>query len=131
MRLDRVSQMSEVMRALYDREFQAIAAILTRESELRGNLRRLDELIARNRETDANSHMLNTVGARLLWQGWTTRTRTQLNTELAQVMAKKLVAMDRIRIAFGRKRAVELMISADKDEKKRRITRQEMWSCPV
>ncbi len=114
MRLDRLAQMSEVTRALYDREFRAIAAILAEESELRGKLSRLDDQVARNRAT-SNNHMLQAVGAQLLWQGWTTRTRRQLNTELAQVMAKKLVTMDRVRYAFGRQRAVEMMQSTERE----------------
>jgi len=131
MKLDKKAQMSDVLRVLYDREHQAIVTILAREAELRSNLRRLDELTARNKETGNNSHMLNAVGATLLWQGWIARTRHQLNSELARVMATKLAGMDRVRIAFGRQRAVELMISADLRERKNRIRKKEVWTVPV
>ena len=127
MRLDGIDQMSEVMRALYDREFRAIAAILSEESELRGQLHRLTEQVSQNREACTNNHMIQAVGAQLLWQGWTTRMHRRLNTELAQVMARKLVAMDRIRIAFGRQRAVEMMQSFEQIKARtRRIRRQEI-----
>lgn len=125
MRLDKIGQMSEVMRALFDREHRAIGAILAQESELRGKLIRLEEQIANNRDASDNSHMMHAVGAQLLWQGWTTRTRRQLNGELAQVMAKKLVALDRVRIAFGRQRAVEMMHSAERAEMRKRRARQQ------
>lgn len=119
--------MSEVMRALYDKEFRAIGAILAEEAQLRSKLRRLDEQIVQNRVICNNSHMLQAVGAQLLWQGWTTRTGRQLNTELAQVVAKKLMAMDRVRVAFGRKHAIE-MIQASERKKltKHRITQREI-----
>lgn len=124
MKLDKLGQMSEVMRALYDREFRAIAAILAEESELRGKLNQLDAQVADNLDVGDNAHSLNVVGAQLLWQGWTSRTRRQLNSDLAQVMAKKLVVMNRVRIAFGRQRAVELMMLTEQRARKHRRAKQ-------
>ena len=126
MRLDQIDQMSEVMRALYDREFRSIGAILAEESTLRGKLTQLDSQIAENQNVTNNSHALNAVGAQILWQSWTSRTRRQLNSELAQVMAKKLMAIDRVRIAFGRQRAVEMMMESKRlDQQKRRRQNRE------
>lgn len=126
MRLDRVDQMSEVMRVLYEKEYRAIGAILAEEAELRSKLTQLERQVALNREAGKNSHAIQAVGAQLLWQGWTTRTHRQLNTELAQVMARKLVAMDRVRIAFGRQRAVDMLQSGERSaQRKRRIKQQE------
>ncbi len=124
MRLDKLNQMSDVMRALYDREFRAIATILAEESDLRGKLNQLDAQVADNLKVDDNALSLNVVGAQLLWQGWTSRTRRQLNGDLAQVMAKKLVAMDRVRIAFGRQRAVEMMMTTEQRARKHRRAKQ-------
>ncbi|MCF6233694.1 MAG: hypothetical protein L3J36_11470 [Rhodobacteraceae bacterium] len=124
MRLDKLGQMSDVMRALYDREFRVIAAILAEESNLRGKLTQLDAQVADNLELGDNAHSLNVVGAQLLWQGWTSRTRRQLNGDLAQVMAKKLVAMDKVRIAFGRQRAVEMMMTTEQRTLKQRQAKQ-------
>jgi len=124
MRLDRIDQMAEVLGALFDKEYRVISEILILESELRGKLNRLDERIKQNREACADNHLLQAVGAQLLWQGWTTQTHRQLNTELAQVMAIKLAAMDRVRTAFGRQRAVSLMQSAEHSNQKKRRLRQ-------
>lgn len=127
MRLGKIGQMAQVMRVQYENEFRAIAAILAEESEVRTKLNRLDVQIAANQDACANSHALKVVGAQLMWQGWTTRTRRQLNTELAQIMAKKLIAMDRVRVAFGRQRAVEMMMATRrKDQRKRRVTQREI-----
>lgn len=114
MRVDKLNQMADVMRAQYDREFRLIGTILAAESELRGKLRQLDAQIVENLDVGCNAHSMNVVGAQLLWQGWTSRTRRQLNGDLAQVMAKKLIAMDRVRTAFGRQRAVEMMIDSER-----------------
>ena len=126
MKLDKIDQMSEVMRALYDREFRLIAGILSEESALRAKLNQLDMQITANQDVKTNSHALNAVGAQIVWQAWTSRTKRQLNGELAQVMAKKLVAMDRVRVAFGRQRAVEMMMETKrKDLRKRRAKQRE------
>jgi hypothetical protein len=112
------------MRALYDREFRVIAAILAEESDLRGKLNQLDAQVADNLDVGDNALSLNVVGAQLLWQGWTSRTRRHLNGDLAQIMAKKLVAMDRVRIAFGRQRAVEMMMVTEQRTRKHRRAKQ-------
>ncbi|PCH68156.1 MAG: hypothetical protein COC12_10465 [Rhodobacteraceae bacterium] len=113
MRLDRIGQLSEVMRALFAKEQREISAILERESDLRGKLVQLELQVSQNRDACLNNHQLHAVGAQLLWQGWTTRTHRQLNTELAQVMSEKLMAMGRVRLAFGRQQAVEMMQKAE------------------
>lgn len=109
MRMNGIKQMSEVMRVQFEREYQAVSSIISQESELRNKMKKLDEQVAQSRDTLGNSHMFQAAGAQLLWQGWTARTRRQLNAELAQVLVKKLVMMDRVRIAFGRQHAVDLV----------------------
>ncbi len=124
MRPGKIDQLVEVLDVLFAREHQVISEIIARESILRNKLIRLDEQITQNRNACANNHLLQAVGAQLLWQGWTTRTHRQLNTELAQVMATKLAAMDRVRTAFGRQRAVSLLQSAEYSSHKKRCIRQ-------
>jgi hypothetical protein len=125
MRLDRIDQMSEVMRAMFDKEYQAISGLLVEETSLRKKLRQLEIQISQNRKLCSKDTRIQSVGAQFLWQGWTTRTHRQLNTELAQVMARKLVAMDRVRIAFGRQQAIEMMqVSERRLLKKRQSLRQ-------
>jgi hypothetical protein len=59
--------------------------------------------------------MMKALGADLLWEGWHTRAKRELNTELAQVTAKKLMAMDKLRKSFGRKTAIADMAKAERD----------------
>ena len=125
MRLDRIDKMSDVMRAMFDKEFRAISVILAEESSLRNKLHQLEVQINQNRDVCQNDLKLQAVGAQLLWQGWTTRTHRQLNTELAQVLARKLVSMDRVRLAFGRQQAVEMMQLTERQMlRKKRATLQ-------
>lgn len=116
--------MLKVTEALYMREFQKIRSILEEETTLRQKLAQLDTQIADNQTAIRNDHTMKTVGADMLWQGWVTRTRRNLNTELAQVMARKLVAMDGVRQAFGRQQAVEKLLDLDKADNKRSLDNQ-------
>lgn len=124
MRHDKINQMAAATQALYLKEYRKIGTILVEEAELRAKLARLDARIAQNKGAAIDNHMMRAVGADLLWQGWTTRTRRQLNIELAQVLARKSAVMDRVRVAFGRQQAVEFLRSADLSERKKRITRR-------
>jgi len=121
MRLAKLDQMSTVMRVLYNREFQAISAILTEETGIRGALTQLEAQISHNLKNSADNYEMQAIGGQLLWQSWITRSQCRLNTELAKVMSKKLVALDKVRIAFGRQRAVDMMMSAERNT--RRIER--------
>lgn len=57
---------------------------------------------------------MKALGADLLWEGWHLNTRRNLNMQLAQVTARKLMAMDRLRQTFGRKTAVGDMAKTEK-----------------
>lgn len=116
--------MLKVTEALYMREFQKVRGILEEETTLRQKLAQLDTQIADNQTAIRNDHTMKTVGVDMLWQGWVTRTRRNLNTELAQVMARKLVAMDGVRQAFGRRQAVEKLLDLDKADNKRSLDNQ-------
>lgn len=113
MRTGTLEQMTQVTDALYLREFEKIRHILDREAALRRDLARLDARAAEARRQQDDAPAMRSVGADLLWQGWVTRTRRQLNMELAQVMARKIEAMKRARRAFGRQQALKAMAEAE------------------
>ena len=105
----KVTQMSRVTDALYLKEFQKIRHILERENELRASLTRLSEQVAQAQTQQTEAFAMQTIGADLLWQGWVTRTRRQLNIELAQVLAQKMRAISEAQRAFGKQQAVKSM----------------------
>lgn len=124
MRQDKINQMAAATQALYLKEFRNIGSILVEEAELRAKLARLDARIAQNKGAESDTHMIRVVGADLLWQGWTTRTRRQLNIELAQILARKSAVMDRVRIAFGRQQAVEFLRATELSDRRKRATKR-------
>lgn len=107
MKPEMLDQTVQVTDALYLREHEAIKEILAQEAEIRGQIARLDAQVAQAAATPQQTHSVRMVGADILWRGWESKTRRQLHTQLAQVQARKLGAMDRLRQAFGRKDAME------------------------
>ncbi|KAE9630787.1 hypothetical protein FEE96_08640 [Parasedimentitalea maritima] len=114
-----LDQMAAVTEAQYLREHAKIKPILDAEAALRGKLAKLDAQMKETRQQSEQDHAMRALGADLLWQGWHSRTRRQLNIELAQVTARKLKAMDQVRKAFGRKHAVQTM--ADQERKRKKL----------
>ena len=113
-----LDQMAAVTAAQYLREHAKIKPVLDQEARLRGQLTKLKEHVATTRAQAEDDHSMKALGADLLWQGWSTRKRRELNTELAQATAKKLMAMDRLRRSFGRKTALEGMAAEERQRRK-------------
>ena len=109
-----LKQMAAVTQAQYLREHARIKPVLDHEARLRGQISKLNDQVRENRAEMDEDLRMKALGADLLWEGWHQRTRRSLNVELAQVTAKKLMAMDRLRRTFGRKTAVSDMAEAEK-----------------
>ena len=123
MRKKQLHQLAKVSRAQYLRELARIREILDRETALRGQLLRLAQQAERARRDHAADPAMQSLGADMAWQGWLGRSRRRLNTELAQVMARKLVAMDSVRNAFGREQAVQTLADAEAARRADRLAR--------
>ncbi|WP_282096814.1 hypothetical protein [Epibacterium ulvae] len=111
-----LEQMAAVTAAQYMQEHAKIKPILDNEARLRGNIAKLDAQLQDSKAQVGQDLPMKALGADLLWQGWHSRTKRQLNIELAQATAQKMMAMERLKKSFGRKHAVETMA---KDEKNR------------
>ena len=122
MKPEKLDQTVQVTDALYLREHEAIKEILAQEAEIRGQLARLDAQVAQAAAKPQQTHSVRMVGADILWRGWESKTRRQLYTQLAQVQARKLGAMDKLRQAFGRKDAMEKL---QKLERAKRIQQRQ------
>lgn len=117
-KLAMLEQMAAVTEAQYLKEHAKIKPILDHEARLRGQLTKL-EVQVREARTEADGDIpMKALGADLLWEGWHLNTRRNLNMQLAQVTARKLMAMDRLRKTFGRKTAVSDMEKAEKLRRK-------------
>lgn len=120
MKNDTLSQMSTVTEVLFQREFSAIQGILKEESAIRQSLAQLDAQSQSSSSINAQDCAMQTIGADILWQAWVSKTRRQLNIELAQILARKIEAMTQIRKAFGRKKAVNSLIENTRQEQRKK-----------
>lgn len=118
MRHSILDQMTRVGEALYLSEYERIRAVLEEEARIASQIARLDDQVLRIRAEGAGDHGYRSVGADILWQGWESRTRRQLNSELARARAKRLSMMDELKRAFGRKQAIAQIAE---DEKSARV----------
>lgn len=113
-----LKQMAAVTEAQYLKEHAKIKPILDHEARLRGQLTKLEQQVQEAREQADGDIPMRALGADLVWQGWHLNTRRNLNMQLAQVTARKLMAMDRLRKTFGRKTAVSDMEKAERLRRK-------------
>jgi predicted nucleic acid-binding Zn-ribbon protein len=121
-----LDQLAAVTAAQYMQEHAKVQPTLAREAELRGQLIQLNTQVQAAREQGQDDHAMKALGADLLWQGWHSRTRRQLNVDLAKTTAQKLRMMDQLRLAFGRKHAVETMASAERKRHKAELAKAQM-----
>ena len=107
---DPLEQMAEVTRVRFEREYARIAALVEEEVTLRKQLAQIKAQIGAGHVTLQGPDMtIQAMSAGLLWQSWSTRHRARLEQELAGVLARKAVVLAEVRIAFGRKDAVDRM----------------------
>ena len=113
-----LDQMAAVTAAQYLQEHARVKPVLAQEAKLRGQTAKLSAQVQEARAQLNEDHAMKAMGADLLWEGWHSRTRRQLNVELAQATAQKLRVMDKLRKSFGRKHAVETMAAAERAKQK-------------
>jgi len=87
--------------------------ILNEENKLRAEIAKLR---SQAEAVDANGVTeMHSVGADILWRAWVARMLTQLNTELAQVLARKENCLAQVQRAFSR---MNVTVQLDENGKK-------------
>ena len=109
---DQLEDLAQLTDALYEAELNKMRLIHAREARLRRDIAELETLRRRNQdlpETQLNS--VRQLGGDVLWQGWLARTREDLNTQLALVLAQKANMQAGLRRAFGKHVAATEMLN--------------------
>lgn len=108
--------------AMYLRSQQALKSVLAKEAQLRGELKKLDDHArsVRTEQAETIDHM-RAIGADLLWEGWLTRTRAQLNLELAKTMAQKEQHIGKVRKSFGKKIVSERLLQQEQSARSKMV----------
>lgn len=109
-----LSDLTKLTEALYQAETAKMQDLLMQEAKLRQDLARLEEHRRTNRDLpDADLQGVRQIGADLLWQGWVGRSKADLQTELARVLARKGQMIGQLRRAFGKHQAATRMLADD------------------
>lgn len=110
-----LQKLKQITQAAYQVEQAKLRNILQQEAKLRQDLADLD--LQRRAASGLSADQLaapRAIGADLLWQGWTQRTRQELNVQLARVLVIKAEKTAALTQAFGRAEVVETLL---KDQK--------------
>lgn len=102
-------QLKQIAEAQYLREFQKIQAALEAEAQAQRRLQQLDDQTVQANQSLETGNALAHIGADVAWQKWAAQTREQLMHKLAHARARRLQEMDRVRVAFGRKEALQTL----------------------
>ena len=124
---DPLADLADLTDALYQAELAKLHGVAAQESKLRADLIRLDQHQKQNlalpaAELFAPRH----IGADVLWQGWVGRTRTELNQQLALVLAHKAQMMKALRRAHGKHHAAnQIWEDAQRARRKKRTEKRD------
>ncbi|WP_170327814.1 hypothetical protein [Ruegeria arenilitoris] len=124
MRQDGFSDLEIVTEAAFQKEYNALRPLIEAEARVKQQLARLDAQVQQTRKDSASAEGYRVTGTDVLWNGWESATRRQLNMELARLRAQKLTAMEALRTAFGRKQAVLNLSAAQKDARKHALAKK-------
>ena len=119
--LDELRSLLKVSTAKYDKQRQALVALVQQENALRQELSRLSGLNEMPEGSDNEISNMRAIGADLRWRGWLGRAKAELNVQLARILAAKENEQLLVRQAFGKVSALEQLLSdtENKHRKKR------------
>ena len=121
----RLSDLSIVTETMFQKKYQLLHPVLKAEAHIQQQLARLDSQVEQVRRASSQTEGYRVTGTDVLWNGWESSTRRQLNTELARARAQKLAALEELRRVFGRKQAIENLISDLRAERRRNEGRRQ------
>lgn len=96
---------------------QKLAAITERENALRAELTKLRGHVAETRCLPPEQAQMRAVGADIIWMRWITKTQSQLNIELAQVLTQKEGLIAQHKRSFGQAQAAQSLAEAEHEKR--------------
>ncbi|MEO9822161.1 MAG: hypothetical protein ABJ370_21760 [Paracoccaceae bacterium] len=115
--MNKLSDLAALMELKYQAGQMELRAVCAQETKIRNQILRLDQQSEALHSADTS--MMKSVGADMLWKVWAGRTKSDLNTELAQVLARKEFFLRAARHDFGK-----VLVSQSLSENEQRTTRQ-------
>ncbi|MCR9125041.1 MAG: hypothetical protein NXH82_02840 [Rhodobacteraceae bacterium] len=119
MKMAELRALQTIADARYRHEHAAVAPLLNEEAQIRARLARLDTQVAEARHRPEQTELMRPFGADVVWMAWADQARRKLNMQLAHVLARKELAMDRVRRAFGKSMVADALVERHTDHRPR------------
>jgi len=107
--------LAELTDAVYRSRLSGMQKMLQHEARLRQNLQRLEQMGSGDETPEQHAMAMRAIGADLLWQGWMARRKTELNIQLANLLAQKSAISRDLALAFGRAQVAEALVERERD----------------
>ncbi|MEP6018665.1 MAG: hypothetical protein ABJ251_09295 [Paracoccaceae bacterium] len=98
--MNKLSDLATLMELKYQASQSELRSICDQEAKIREQIARLDQQSISTLSVDASA--MKSVGADMLWNAWAGRTKSNLNIELARVLARKEFFLRAARRNFGK-----------------------------
>lgn len=118
----------------YQKALNGISEILAQEVKIRDQIQRLREDIHTTQSLRVDEPNMQSVGADVVWLKWATGSIKSLNSELAQVLARKEHQISRQKRALSEKNVAEIIVKSKKykrslEKKERSLKKSVEDSC--
>jgi len=125
MKYSKLSDLRSVTEAVFQKQFQTLRPLLEAEAQIQRQLASLGVQVSQARRDGPKAEGYKVTGADMLWQGWESSTRRQLNLDLARLRAQKREQLEALKAAFGRKEAVSSLSSALLKDHRRDVAKKQ------
>lgn len=109
------TELADLTDAVYRSRLAGMQKIMRQEAQLRQSLQRLEQMSTGDDSFQQHDITMRAIGADLLWQGWVARRRTELNMQLANLLAQKSAISRDLSLAFGRAQVAEALVERERD----------------
>ncbi|WP_299082280.1 hypothetical protein [uncultured Ruegeria sp.] len=125
MKYSKLSDLRSVTEAVFQKQFQTLRPLLEAEATIQRQLASLGAQVSQARRDGPQAEGYTITGAEMLWQGWESSTRRQLNLDLARLRAQQREQLNALKAAFGRKEAVSSLSSALLKDHRRDVAKKQ------
>lgn len=108
--MEKLYAIKELSALQFENAQSRIKGIVEEEQQLRAQLAKLDRHAAVVQMHEPEQGTMRALGADLAWLRWLDRSRTSLNTRLAQVLARKEQYMAELQRLRGRKEVAQKLV---------------------
>lgn len=123
---------AKIVEVKYLKDQRSLTGILQEEQKLRGLIEKI-----RSQSESVSSQEISTlasIGGDVLWNAWVERSLTQLNTELAHVLARKEMHLSQVRRSFNQLHVTQKIVDTENltnDKARKRKSLERIIECDL